>query len=79
MPVVFSLSDVDHCQKRNDAESVSHCLCNVRTLAFQGRECAVLQFSADTSQEERRKKKDSISFDIYKLIDTTIKLLKSKL
>lgn len=40
----FSLSDVEHCQKRNDAESVSHTLCDARTLVFQGRECAALHF-----------------------------------
>lgn len=79
MPVVFSLSDVEHCQKRNGAESVSHSLCDARTLVFQGRECAALQFSADTSQGERRRKPHSISFDSCKLIDTTVKLLKSKL
>lgn len=78
MPVAFSLSHAEHCQKGNDAESVSHCLCYARTLVFQGRECALLQFSADTSQAERRKKKHIISFDIYKLIDATVKL-KSKL
>lgn len=78
MPVAFSLSHVEHCQKGNDVESVSHCLCYARTLVFHGRDCVLLQFSADTSQGERRKKKYSISFDIYKLIGATVKL-KSKL
>lgn len=54
----FSLSDAEHCQKTNEAEFISHCLCYARTLIFQGRECAVLQFSADTSQGERRRKKN---------------------
>jgi len=44
MPVVCSFSDVEHCQKKNDAESISHCLCYARTLVFQGRVCVVLQF-----------------------------------
>lgn len=76
MPVAFSLSHGEHCQRGNDAESVFHCLCYARTLVFQGREYALLQFSADTSQEERGRKKQS--FVIYKLRDTTLKL-KSKL
>lgn len=78
MPVAFSLSHVEHCQKGNDAESVFHCLCCARTLVFWGRKCALLQFSADTSQGERRRKKYSISFGIYKLRDITVKP-KSKL
>lgn len=76
MLVAFSLSHVEHCQEGNDAESVFHCLCCARMLVFQGREFALLQFSADTSQGERRRKKHS--FDVYKLRDTTVKL-KSKL
>lgn len=37
MLVVFSLSDVERCEKRNDAESISHCLCYARTLALSSR------------------------------------------
>lgn len=74
MLVAFSLSHVEHCQKGNDAESVFHCFWYARTLVFRGGECALLQFPADTSQGERRRKSHSINFDIYELRDTTVKL-----
>lgn len=72
----FSFSDVGLCWKRNDAESISHCLCYARTLIFQGRVCAVFCKHLSRRREEKKK---CIYFDIYKLIDTTVKLLKSKL
>lgn len=68
MLMVFSLSNVEHCRQKNDAESVSYCLCYDRTLLGKSKVCSTAVFCRSFSRGEEEEK--SITFDIYKLIDT---------